>query len=123
MLVEREDAWDTPFATYVIRNGIPRITSNILLKRVQIKTAATQIIAQNLKIKNEVHQAGLQTRFEPHHLTLGHMRRNYLFYSNHQDFSLYKIFHLILLSLEIFKIPHLIILGFYIFQYNNSLLE
>ena len=70
MLVEREDAWDTPFATYVIRDGIPRITRNILPKRVKIKTAATQNIAQNLKIKNEGHQAGLQARFEPCHLIL-----------------------------------------------------
>ena len=123
MLIEREDAWDSPFANYVIRDGIPRITRNILPKRVKIKTAATQNIAQNLKIKNEEHQAGLQTRFEPYHLILGHIRRNYLFYLNHRDFSLYKIFHLILLSLEIFKIPHLIILGCYIFPYNNSFLE
>ena len=70
MMVEREDAWDTPFATYVIRDGIPRIIRNILPKRVRIKTAATQNIAQNLKIKNEGHQAGLQARFEPCHLIL-----------------------------------------------------
>ena len=49
MLVEREDAWDTPFATYVIRDGIPRIKRNILPKRVKIITAATQNIPQNLK--------------------------------------------------------------------------
>ena len=120
MLVEQEDVWDTSFATYVIRDGIPRITRNILPKRVKIKTAAAQNIAQNLKIKNEGHQSGLKTRFKPYHLTLGHMRRNYLFYLSHRDFSPCKIFHLILLSLEIFKIHHLIILGCYIFQYIYS---
>ena len=70
MLVEREDAWDTPFATYVIRDGIPQIKRNILPKRVKIITAATQNIAQNLKIKNKGHQARLQGRFKPCHLTL-----------------------------------------------------
>ena len=40
---------DTPFATYVIRDGIPQITRNILPKRVEIITAATQNISKNLK--------------------------------------------------------------------------
>ena len=49
MLVEREDAWDTPFATYVVRDGISQITRNILPKRVKLITAATQNIPKNLK--------------------------------------------------------------------------
>ena len=70
MLVERENAWKTPFATYVIRDGIPRIRRNILPKRVKMINRATQNIAQNLKFKNEGYQAGLQARFEPYHLAL-----------------------------------------------------
>ena len=115
MLVEREDAWDTPFAAYVIRDGIPRITRNILPKRVKIITAATQNIPQNLKIKNE---AGSKPVTLPYDI-----REEIICFTKIIETLASIRFPILLLSLEIFKIPHLIILGFYIFQYNNSLLK